>query len=150
MDSLASNSSLTISSVSNSADTQDTFDSSVPGVSNSTGNVGFNNDTDAIGVLSKLLPFLVTDNKGDFEDFANREQLDRLQEQKGVSRPCCPKDKRFERAVNAGWRNSTASWRNSTYHGFLFVCFWIQVGKATAEQRGKLRSPRYSATPIFW
>ena len=58
-------------------------------------------------ILSKLLPFIVTNGKGNFGDFANREQLNRLQEQKGVSLPCCPKDKRFKRAVNAGWRNST-------------------------------------------
>ena len=36
-----------------------------------------------------------------------------MQEQKGVTRPSFPKDKRFERAVNAGWRYSTASWRFS-------------------------------------
>ena len=67
--------------------------------SNSTGNVGINDDTNTIGVLSKLLPFLVTNDKGDFRDFANREILDRLQEQKGVTQPSCSEDKRFERAV---------------------------------------------------
>ena len=53
--------------------------------------------------IIKLLPFLVTNDKGDFRDFANWEILDRLQEQKGVTRPSCPKDKRFERAVNVGF-----------------------------------------------
>ena len=55
-------------------------------------------------VDAKLLPFLMTNDKGDFRDFANREILDRLQEQKGVTRPSCSEDKRFERAVNVGWR----------------------------------------------
>ena len=52
-----------------------------------TGNIDINNDTNTISVLSKLLPFLVTNGKGDFRDFANREILDRLQEQKGVTQP---------------------------------------------------------------
>ena len=45
----------------------------------------------------------MTDDEGDFRDFANREILDRLQEQKGVTRPSCSEDKRFERAVNVDY-----------------------------------------------
>ena len=44
--------------------------------SNSTGNVGINDDTNTIGVLSKLLPFLVTNDKGDFRDFATSERAE--------------------------------------------------------------------------
>ena len=52
-------------------------------------------------------PILVTSEKGKFGDFVEWEELDGSTGETGRNSTCyCPWDKRFERAVNAGWRNN--------------------------------------------